>query len=79
MMVKTIPVAFYTNVRKIEPIAGDCIRVYCAVERNGVWEDRVILELPAVQMIKNCKFVLEAVREFYGDEIAPPGIYEILH
>lgn len=78
-MAKQVPVVFYTNVRKIEPIGGECVRIYCAVEKNGCWEDRVMLELPVTQIMKNIKFVMEAVNEFYGDDKAVRAPEKLIH
>ncbi|MBR1230232.1 hypothetical protein JQ600_35645 [Bradyrhizobium sp. AUGA SZCCT0176] len=65
---KKIPEIFFTTVRKVEPIGGDCVRLYCSVERNGAWEDRVTLEMPIAQLIKNTKFITEAAADITAEK-----------
>jgi hypothetical protein len=33
-----IPEHFNTSIRKVEPIGGDVVRLYFAVERGGAWD-----------------------------------------
>lgn len=44
-------------------MGGDCVRIYMAVEKDGAWEDRAILEMPIKTVIEGSKFATEAVLE----------------
>ena len=57
------PVIFFTNVRKVEPIGSDCVRIYCSIATQGDWEDRVILELPMSSALSNSNFVVATILE----------------
>jgi hypothetical protein len=37
---KRVPEHVATQVRKVEPIGGDIVRLYFAVPRDGTWEDQ---------------------------------------
>lgn len=60
-----VPEIFFTDVRKVEAVGMGCIRVYCALERNGAFEDQVTLLIPIGNALANGQFVSAA-----GTEIA---------
>lgn len=60
---RKVPVVFFTKVRKVESIGGDCIRIYCSVVSDNEWEDRVLIEIPIGDAISNSDFVTKAARE----------------
>lgn len=66
-MKKAVPEIFYTSIRKVEPVGGDCIRVYCSIERNGVWDDRVTLLVPITAALKNWRFAIESAKEIFSE------------
>ena len=67
-MTKTGPPEFFcTSVRKIEPIGGDCVRVYFSIERNGVWEDRGIAEMPISMAMLAAKFLMQSAGEIFDE------------
>jgi hypothetical protein len=72
-LMKNIREFFYTTVRKVEPVSGDCVRIYCSIERDGEWEDRVTLVVPIVQLLKNVQFVTESAREIFNE--GKPSIF----
>lgn len=58
-MSKRVPEFFFTNIRKIEPIGGECVRIYCAVETNGTWEDRFTIVMPLKAAVGTSRFMIE--------------------
>jgi hypothetical protein len=44
----------------VEAIGGDCVRLYLAIESNGVWEDRGFVEMPAMGVLRSSPFVLQS-------------------
>jgi hypothetical protein len=72
--VKT-PEFFSTNIRKVEPIGGDCVRIYCSIERNGTWEDRGIMEMPIAMALTSARFLIaSATAIFEESQIAAEGL-----
>lgn len=65
-----VPEFFCTSVRKIEPVGGDCIRIYCSIEGNGVWEDRFTILVPIASAIASAKFVIDAATEIFDESQA---------
>src|SRR4051812_36915683 len=66
-----IPAIFFTNVRKVEPMGSDCVRIYCSVVRDGEWVDKLIVEMPISGAINSSNFVAEAAADlFAGDKSA---------
>jgi len=66
-MKRTVPEFFCTNVRKVEPVGGDCLRVYCAIERNGGWEDRFTVLIPIMSALQSSRFVIESATEIFNE------------
>lgn len=58
-MLKRVPEHFFTGIRKVESVGGECIRIYCATETNGVWEDRFTILMPLKAAIGTSRFMLE--------------------
>lgn len=58
-----VPTRFCTTARKVEPMGADCVRIYLAVEKNGEWEDRLIVEMPIKSVLQNSRFVVDATME----------------
>lgn len=65
------PQFFCTSVRKIEPIGGDCVRVYFSVERNGAWEDRGIAEMPITMALASARFLMQSAAEISEESKVP--------
>lgn len=72
--VKT-PEFFSTSIRKVEPIGGDCVRIYCSIERNGTWEDRGIMEMPIATALASARFLIASATEIFEESrIAAEGL-----
>lgn len=54
------------------------VRLYFAVEKNGGWEDRAVIEMPAASLPDNCAFVVQAVRSIAAAEAEGPR-HDIQH
>jgi hypothetical protein len=65
--VPRVPEIIYTNIRKVEPIGADCIRLYCAVERGCAWEDRGILIVPIAAALTSARFVIESATDIFNE------------
>jgi hypothetical protein len=68
--VPAVPEFFCTNVRKVEPIGSGCIRVYCAIERNGAWEDQFTVVVPIAAAVTGAKFVSESATDISNEVTA---------
>lgn len=62
-MRRAVPEFFCTTVRKVEPIGGDCIRVYHSTERGGVWEDIFTVVIPIASVLIAARFVVDCAHE----------------
>jgi len=60
---KRIPKYFCTEARKVEPVGGDCVRVYLSIQRNGAWEDQVEITMPIASILTSSRFVIAATTE----------------
>jgi hypothetical protein len=79
---KTIPEFFCTTVRKVEPVGGDCIRIYHSVERAGVWDDIFTVLIPIASVLVNARFVMDAATDIFNEsraERAIPSSKERVH
>jgi hypothetical protein len=65
--VPAVPEFFCTNVRKVEPIGSGCIRVYCAIERNGAWEDQFTVVVPMSAAVIGANFVAESATDICNE------------
>lgn len=63
----TVPEFFCTNVRKVEPIGSGCIRVYCAIERDGAWEDQFTVVVPISAAVTGANFVTESATDICNE------------
>jgi hypothetical protein len=64
---KRVPEFFITSARKVEPIGGDCIRIYCSMERNGGWEDQLTIIMPIAAAVSSSGFVIESATEIFNE------------
>lgn len=55
-----VPEYFITAARKVEPIGGGCVRIYCSMERNGAWEDQLTLIMPIAAAMTSSSFVIDS-------------------
>ena len=62
-----VPEVFFTSVRKVEPVGGDCIRIYCCLERNGCWEDRLTILMPITSAQESSRFVIQSSTEIFDE------------
>lgn len=66
-MKTVVPEHFCTIVRKVEPVGGDCIRIYCSIERNGAWEDRFTILLPITSALASARFVIDSATQIFEE------------
>jgi hypothetical protein len=64
---KRVPEFFITSARKVEPIGGDCIRIYCSMERNGGWEDQMTIIMPIAAAVASSDFVMQSATDIYNE------------
>lgn len=64
---KRVPEYFITSARKVEPLGGDCIRIYCSMERNGIWEDQITLIMPIGAALNSSSFVIQSATEIFNE------------
>jgi hypothetical protein len=70
-----VPKKFVTRIRKVEPIGEDSVRIYWAVERDGAWEDRAVLEMTMAAALENARFLMRAIAEIHTEtELAVPSL-----
>jgi hypothetical protein len=67
---KRIPEFFSTAVRKVEPVGGDVVRVYYALERNGTWDDQFTVLMPIASIATASGFVTQSTREIAAEAAA---------
>lgn len=70
---RTVPEFFCTTVRKVEPVGGDCLRIYCSIERNGAWDDRFTVLIPITAALASSRFVIEAAIEISNESNGASG------
>lgn len=66
-MKSAVPEFFCTSVRKVEPLGSDCVRLYFSIERNGVWEDRGVVEMPIATALAGARFLLTSATEIFEE------------
>lgn len=66
-MRRGIPEFFCTTVRKVEPIGGDCIRIYHSTEKNGAWEDIFTVVIPIASVLVAARFVTDSAKEIFNE------------
>jgi hypothetical protein len=67
MTKRTVPEHFCTTVRKVEPVGGDCIRIYHSVEKSGAWEDVFTVLIPITSVLNAARFVTEAATDIFNE------------
>ena len=55
--------AFSTSIRKVEPVGGDVVRLYFALERNGAWDDVFTVLMPSASIPDALGFAVTSARE----------------
>jgi hypothetical protein len=70
---KRIPEHFSTSIRKVEPVGGNTVRLYFALERNGAWEDQFTVLMPGVSIHAAFDFVATSAREIADESAAASG------
>ena len=55
--------AFSTSIRKVEPVGGDVVRIYFALERNGAWDDVFTVLMPSASIPDALGFAVTSARE----------------
>ncbi|MCP1851215.1 MULTISPECIES: hypothetical protein [unclassified Bradyrhizobium] len=66
------PQCLATTIRKVEPMGAGMVRLYFAVEQDGTWDDRAVIEMPCVSIASNFAFAVDAVRAIAADPDANP-------
>ena len=57
------PKHFSTSIRKVEPVGGDVVRIYFALERNGAWDDVFTVLMPSASIPDALGFAVTSARE----------------
>lgn len=63
----SVPEFFCTTMRKVEPIGGGCVRVYCSVECGDAWEDRFTILIPIAAALVSAQFVIKSANEIHTE------------
>jgi hypothetical protein len=64
---KKVPEHICTNVRKVEPLGEDCVRIYCATPRNGKWEDQFTVVMSTSAAIDSARFVIKSTAAIFNE------------
>lgn len=67
------PEYFCTTLRKVEPVGREVVRIYCSIEREGLWEDQVTILLPIATVERATKFVSESATEIHHEIVETIG------
>jgi hypothetical protein len=62
-MAKRVPEHFSTQIRKVEPVGCDVVRLYFAVERGGAWDDKFTVLTPTSAIKPSFNFAVTSARE----------------
>jgi len=68
---RRVPEYFSTSIRKAEPVGGDVVRLYFALERQGAWDDQFTVLMPAACLPNALGFAVTAAREISVEAAAP--------
>jgi len=68
---RRVPEHFSTSIRKVEPVGGDVVRLYFALERQGAWDDQFTVLMPAACVPTALEFAVTAAREILVEAAAP--------
>lgn len=60
---RRVPEHVSTQIRKVEPVGGDMVRLYFAIEREGAWDDQVTILMPSASMESAFGFAVTSARE----------------
>jgi len=44
----------------MEPIGGDCVRIYYALERDGAWDDQMTILMPIASVLMSAQFLTDS-------------------
>jgi hypothetical protein len=64
---KKVPEFVGTTIRKVEPVGGDIVRLYFAIEREGAWDDQVTLLMPSACVPASLNFAVASTREIAAE------------
>jgi hypothetical protein len=70
---KRVPEHVSTQIRKVEPVGGDMVRLYFAIERNGTWDDQVTVLMPSACIASSFKFAVASAQEIANETEATQG------
>ncbi|MBR1190067.1 hypothetical protein [Bradyrhizobium sp. AUGA SZCCT0160] len=70
-MKRRIPEHVATQIRRVEPVGGDLVRLYFSVERGAAWDDQVTILMPASCISGSFDFAVQSVREITAEAAAP--------
>jgi hypothetical protein len=68
-----VPEFFSTSIRKVEPVGGDVVRLYFALERQGTWDDQFTVLMPCASVPAALGFAVASAREISAEIVAPEG------
>jgi hypothetical protein len=60
---RRVPEYVSTQIRKVEPVGGDMVRLYFAIEREGAWDDQCTVLMPSASVPDAMGFAATSVRE----------------
>lgn len=61
-----VPEFFYTTVGKTEPAGGDCIRIYCCIERGNELIVQFTVVMPCASLILAAEKVTRAATKIHN-------------
>jgi len=70
-----VPEFFYTTVGKTEHAGGDCVRIYCCIEREGHLVPQLTVVMPAECVLTAAQRVREAALDIYNRDMALHGAH----
>jgi hypothetical protein len=70
---RRVPEHFSTSIRKVEPVGGDVVRLYFALERQGAWDDQFTVLMPSASVPATFGFAVSSAREISAETVAPEG------
>jgi hypothetical protein len=64
---RRVPEHVSTQIRKVEPVGGDMVRLYFAIERDGTWDDQVTVLMPSASIPAASGFAVTSAREISAE------------
>lgn len=61
-----VPEFFYTDVGKTEHAGGNCLRIYCCIQRDGQLIPQFTVVMPAMSIMVAAKRVTDAAIEVFN-------------